>query len=337
MTEGNPPLPEVRSLPIGRPQRLQRPHRLAPLQAPSPPLPPLSWAGGLTPRPCTGAARLVGVACTGGPLGAARRQGALGLPSPSPLLWAPLHVGSHPRALRPSRPLFRTLLVFQKPSQRKVFRKKISFNRAPGVRELPRFPSLAWMEALEEEFGGEGEQGTSGADEGLVGALAAGLYGELERLVGAYGPAVVAGLLPQLVAALEGLEQAGRQLQDQDHALAALHEDQARLLSQYERERAGRARAEEVSHSQAPATPSSPWFPIPFTLLSCCPVKLLSPPAALHQVLTPLPAPAPLSSCPTDTSDPSLHPCYISLPSLPQSPVSPHLCCVLGLGHAPHS
>ncbi|XP_019356457.1 C-Jun-amino-terminal kinase-interacting protein 4 isoform X2 [Alligator mississippiensis] len=101
------------------------------------------------------------------------------------------------------------------------------------------------MEALEEEFGGEGEQGTSGADEGLVGALAAGLYGELERLVGAYGPAVVAGLLPQLVAALEGLEQAGRQLQDQDHALAALHEDQARLLSQYERERAGRARAEE--------------------------------------------------------------------------------------------
>uniref|UniRef100_A0A8C8SDC4 Uncharacterized protein n=2 Tax=Pelusios castaneus TaxID=367368 RepID=A0A8C8SDC4_9SAUR len=101
------------------------------------------------------------------------------------------------------------------------------------------------MEGLEEIFGEEGEPHSPVLCEELVSGLAAGLYGELEQLVGAHGSEVVAGLLPQLVSVLEALERAGGQVREKDEALELLQEDQLRLLGQYERERAGRKRAEE--------------------------------------------------------------------------------------------
>uniref|UniRef100_A0A674K3C9 RH1 domain-containing protein n=1 Tax=Terrapene triunguis TaxID=2587831 RepID=A0A674K3C9_9SAUR len=98
---------------------------------------------------------------------------------------------------------------------------------------------------MEEIFGEEGESASPALCEELVSGLAAGLYGELERLVGAYGRGAVAGLLPQLVSVLEALERAGGHIRERDEALELLRDDRLGLLGQYERERAGRKRAEE--------------------------------------------------------------------------------------------
>ncbi|KAM9113419.1 C-Jun-amino-terminal kinase-interacting protein 4-like [Pangshura tecta] len=98
---------------------------------------------------------------------------------------------------------------------------------------------------MEEVFGEEEESAAPALCEEMVSGLAAGLYGELERLVGAYGRGAVAGLLPQLVSVLEALEQAGGQIRERDEALELLRDDRLGLLGQYERERAGRKRAEE--------------------------------------------------------------------------------------------
>ncbi|XP_074926832.1 C-Jun-amino-terminal kinase-interacting protein 4-like isoform X3 [Chelonoidis abingdonii] len=98
---------------------------------------------------------------------------------------------------------------------------------------------------MEEVFGEEGESAAPALGEEMVLGLAAGLYGELEQLVGAYGRGAVAGLLPQLLSVLEALEQARGQIQERDEALELLRDDRLGLLGQYERERSGRKRAEE--------------------------------------------------------------------------------------------
>ncbi|KAJ6653278.1 hypothetical protein lerEdw1_009367, partial [Lerista edwardsae] len=100
------------------------------------------------------------------------------------------------------------------------------------------------MDDPEEIFGGDGDPSPAPYEE-LVTALAGGLYGELERLVGAHGSGAVSGLLPQLVSVLESLQGACGQVRERDQALERLRDDRLRLLEQYERERAGRKRAEE--------------------------------------------------------------------------------------------
>ncbi|XP_048374118.1 C-Jun-amino-terminal kinase-interacting protein 4-like isoform X1 [Sphaerodactylus townsendi] len=100
------------------------------------------------------------------------------------------------------------------------------------------------MEDPEETFGGDGDASPAPYEE-LVSAMAGGLYGELERLVGAHGPGAVSGLLPQLVSVLEALQRSCGQVRDRDQSLEGLRDDRLRLLEQYERERGGRKRAEE--------------------------------------------------------------------------------------------
>ncbi|XP_072832874.2 C-Jun-amino-terminal kinase-interacting protein 3 [Pogona vitticeps] len=100
------------------------------------------------------------------------------------------------------------------------------------------------MDDPEETFGGDGDPSPAPYEE-LVSAMAGGLYSELERLVGAYGPGAVSGLLPQLVSVLESLQGACGQVRERDQALERLRDDRLRLLEQYERERTGRKRAEE--------------------------------------------------------------------------------------------
>ncbi|XP_034275406.1 C-Jun-amino-terminal kinase-interacting protein 4-like isoform X2 [Pantherophis guttatus] len=100
------------------------------------------------------------------------------------------------------------------------------------------------MDDPEETFGGDGD-GSPAPYEELVSVMAGGLYGELERLVGAHGPTAVSGLLPQVVSVLEALQEACGQVKDRDQALERLRDDRLRLLEQYERERAGRKRADE--------------------------------------------------------------------------------------------
>ncbi|XP_063157352.1 C-Jun-amino-terminal kinase-interacting protein 4-like [Candoia aspera] len=100
------------------------------------------------------------------------------------------------------------------------------------------------MDDPEETFGGDGDTSPAPYEE-LVSVMAGGLYGELERFVGAHGPAAVSGLLPQVVSVLEALQEACGQVRDRDQALERLRDDRLRLLEQYERERAGRRRADE--------------------------------------------------------------------------------------------
>ncbi|KAM6452417.1 C-Jun-amino-terminal kinase-interacting protein 3-like isoform 2-T2 [Liasis olivaceus] len=100
------------------------------------------------------------------------------------------------------------------------------------------------MDDPEETFGGDGDASPAPYEE-LVSVMAGGLYGELERLVGAHGPAAVSGLLPQVVSVLEALQEACGQVRDRDQALERLRDDRLRLLEQYERERAGRKQADE--------------------------------------------------------------------------------------------
>ncbi|XP_070584964.1 C-Jun-amino-terminal kinase-interacting protein 4-like isoform X2 [Erythrolamprus reginae] len=100
------------------------------------------------------------------------------------------------------------------------------------------------MDDPEETFGGDGDASPAPYEE-LVSVMAGGLYGELERLVGAHGPSAVSGLLPQVVSVLEALQAACGQVKDRDQALERLRDDRLRLLEQYERERAGRKRADE--------------------------------------------------------------------------------------------
>lgn len=107
------------------------------------------------------------------------------------------------------------------------------------------------MHDPEEIFGGDGDPGVAPYEE-LVTALAGGLYGELERLVGAHGSGAVSGLLPQLVSVLESLQGACGQVRERDQALERLRDDRLRLLEQYERERAARKRAEEVGREFGP-------------------------------------------------------------------------------------
>ena len=104
------------------------------------------------------------------------------------------------------------------------------------------------MDDPEETFGGDGDPSPAPYEE-LVSAMAGGLYSELERLVGAYGPGAVSGLLPQLVSVLESLQGACGQVRERDQALERLRDDRLRLLEQDERERTGRKRAEEVGIS----------------------------------------------------------------------------------------
>ncbi|XP_026538214.1 C-Jun-amino-terminal kinase-interacting protein 4-like [Notechis scutatus] len=100
------------------------------------------------------------------------------------------------------------------------------------------------MDDPEEIFGGDGDASPAPYEE-LVSVMAGGLYGELERLVGAHGPTAVTGLLPQVVSVLEALQEACGQVRDRDQALERLRDDRLRLLEQYERERAERKRADE--------------------------------------------------------------------------------------------
>uniref|UniRef100_A0A670YZB0 RH1 domain-containing protein n=1 Tax=Pseudonaja textilis TaxID=8673 RepID=A0A670YZB0_PSETE len=100
------------------------------------------------------------------------------------------------------------------------------------------------MDDPEEIFGGDGDASPAPYEE-LVSVMAGGLYGELERLVGAHGPTAVSGLLPQVVSVLEALQEACGQVRDRDQALERLRDDRLRLLEQYERERAERKRADE--------------------------------------------------------------------------------------------
>ncbi|XP_029440256.1 C-Jun-amino-terminal kinase-interacting protein 4-like isoform X2 [Rhinatrema bivittatum] len=102
------------------------------------------------------------------------------------------------------------------------------------------------MESLEEVFGEDMEpgRGLELYDE-MVMALSSSIYGELERLIAAYGQGAVTGLMPLLVSVLEGLGEASAQARERQEQLELAQEDQQRLLVQFERERDARKHAEE--------------------------------------------------------------------------------------------
>ena len=92
------------------------------------------------------------------------------------------------------------------------------------------------------------DPGTSAMMSERVSGLANSIYREFERLIGKYDEDVVKELMPLVVAVLENLDSVFAENQEHEVELELLKEDNEQLITQYEREKALRKQAEEVSH-----------------------------------------------------------------------------------------
>lgn len=80
----------------------------------------------------------------------------------------------------------------------------------------------------------------------MVQSMAAQIYAEFERLIGAYGDGVVESLMPQLVGILENWDKSLKEKQSVQLELDLTKEDNDQLLNQYEREKQLRKAADQV-------------------------------------------------------------------------------------------
>lgn len=91
------------------------------------------------------------------------------------------------------------------------------------------------------------DSGSSAMMSERVSGLASSIYREFERLIEKYDEDVVKELMPLVVAVLENLDSACAVNQEHEVELELLKEDNEQLVTQYEREKALRKHAEEVS------------------------------------------------------------------------------------------
>lgn len=91
------------------------------------------------------------------------------------------------------------------------------------------------------------DPGTSAMMSERVSGLANSIYREFEKLIGKYDEDVVKELMPLVVAVLENLDSVFAENQEHEVELELLKEDNEQLITQYEREKALRKHAEEVS------------------------------------------------------------------------------------------
>lgn len=97
------------------------------------------------------------------------------------------------------------------------------------------------------------DSGNSAMMSERVSGLASSIYREFERLIEKYDEDVVKELMPLVVAVLENLDSACAVNQEHEVELELLKEDNEQLVTQYEREKALRKHAEEVSfHTRLP-------------------------------------------------------------------------------------
>lgn len=108
------------------------------------------------------------------------------------------------------------------------------------------------------------DPGTSAIMSERVSGLASSIYREFERLIRKYDEDVVKELMPLVVAVLENLDSVFAENQEHEVDLELLKEDNEQLITQYEREKALRKHAEEVSGG-GPSSVSSSWA----SLFSC--------------------------------------------------------------------
>jgi len=99
------------------------------------------------------------------------------------------------------------------------------------------------------------DPGTSAMMSERVSGLANSIYREFERLIGKYDEDVVKELMPLVVAVLENLDSVFAENQEHEVELELLKEDNEQLITQYEREKALRKHAEEVSLNGAGMDP----------------------------------------------------------------------------------
>ncbi|XP_048467033.1 C-Jun-amino-terminal kinase-interacting protein 4-like [Rhincodon typus] len=85
-----------------------------------------------------------------------------------------------------------------------------------------------------------------------VSGLAASIYREFERMIRKYDEDVVKDLMPLVVGVLENLDAMFAENQEHEVELELLREDNEQLITQYEREKALRKHAEEVSECPGP-------------------------------------------------------------------------------------
>lgn len=141
-------------------------------------------------------------------------------------------------------------------------------------RETPG-PAAKMMELQIDEVVYQDDYGSGTVMSERVSGLANSIYREFERLIRSYDEEVVKELMPLVVNVLENLDAVLTENQEHEVELELLKEDNEQLITQYEREKALRKQAEEVS--AAPAVLGPPLRSITYTS-----VVLQNPEASLH-------------------------------------------------------
>ncbi|KAJ3583375.1 hypothetical protein NHX12_020171 [Muraenolepis orangiensis] len=124
------------------------------------------------------------------------------------------------------------------------------------------------MELVEDGVVYQDDPGTSVVMSEMVSGLANSIYREFERLIGKYDEDVVKELMLLLVAVLENLDSVFAENQKHEVELELLKEDNEQLIMQYEREKALRKHAEEMSCSPPSPTTTTTTNRNPTTRLS---------------------------------------------------------------------
>lgn len=121
-----------------------------------------------------------------------------------------------------------------------VREQQLILNLKPG-------PAAKMMELQIDEVVYQDDYGSVSVMSERVSGLANGIYREFERLIRSYDEEVVKELMPLVVNVLENLDAVLTENQEHEVELELLKEDNEQLITQYEREKALRKQAEEVS------------------------------------------------------------------------------------------
>ena len=124
---------------------------------------------------------------------------------------------------------------------------KAVWAQPPHLENQKPAPAAKMMELQIDEVVYQDDYGSGSVMSERVSGLANSIYREFERLIRSYDEEVVKELMPLVVNVLENLDAVLTENQEHEVELELLKEDNEQLITQYEREKALRKQAEEVS------------------------------------------------------------------------------------------
>lgn len=137
----------------------------------------------------------------------------------------------------------------------KTNKKKNCWSASSGSGTQEPAPAANMMDLQIDEVVYQDDYGSGSVMSERVSGMANSIYREFERLIRSYDEEVVKELMPLVVNVLENLDAVLTENQEHEVELELLKEDNEQLITQYEREKALRKQAEEVSNAE-PSTPN---------------------------------------------------------------------------------